>query len=93
MPQQALYHGLQAREVFLSPMSGLSSLTAPIDGRVSLIWTYVVIGGARLGLNKQAEAEKAYKKANKEVLKFEKLPQIKKIPEDLQISILLGLGR
>ena len=92
MPQQALQHGLQAKEILLSPQAGLAVPTAPLEGKTSIIWAFATIGHAYLKLGKQEEAEKALKRARREASRVSTLP-MEEVPHDIQLRIAVDLGR
>ena len=92
MPQQALQHGLLAKELLLSPQAGLAVPTAPLEGKTSIVWAFATIGHAYLKLGKQEEAEKALKRARREASRLA-TPPMEEVPHDIQLRIAVGLGR
>jgi tetratricopeptide (TPR) repeat protein len=88
LPQQAYHHGLSAKEILVSPSS---DALKSVDGTMSVIRVYIIIGHASLCLHKYDEAVKAFHKAEKETEKLRKV--IEDPPQEFPLQIAIGMGK
>ena len=90
MYQQALQHGLHAKEILLSPLSGMSRSD---EGLTSLVWAFVVVGHAFLHLSKYDDAVRALKRAHMGSDKLVNKGNGDKVPDQIPLRIITGLGK